>query len=102
MADIALGMQSGDDIPGLEWFAAQVNALPMSRWLEVGLYDDDVEGWGPAFHQAVTRTLDAGYRIHFSLDGVSIREALGGDSALWVGRYNGLGTAANRPEQGVV
>jgi hypothetical protein len=83
MADIALGMKEA----GLEAFAAMLNASYMSQWLDLGLYDDDVEGWGEAFFQAVTRTLSVGGRIHFCLDGLDIAEALNGDPNIWSDRY---------------
>jgi hypothetical protein len=85
MADIALGIRSGSG--DLENFAAQVNASYMVQWGELGLYDEDVEGWGQAFQQVVTRTLAAGGRIHFNLTGIDIQDALKGDPNTWVDRY---------------
>ncbi len=83
MPDIALGLKDQDLIA----FASAVNAAEMSRWRELGLYDEDVEGWGHAFQQAVERTLSAGGKIHFNLTGLDIAEALAGDPGCWVGRY---------------
>ena len=51
MCDITLGIKDA----GLEDFAARLNALHMSQWAELGLYED-AEGWGAAFHQAVSNT----------------------------------------------
>ena len=84
--DIALGLRI-DEGGGLEAFAATVNASYMSQWAAMGLYDDDVAGWGEAFAQVVTRTIVGGGRIHFNLTGLDIRAALRGDPELWVGRY---------------
>src|SRR5438128_197734 len=78
MSDIALG---------LEAFAAHVNASYMSQWLALGLYDEDVEGWGQAFEQALSRTLVAGGRFHFNLTGLDIADALKGDPSRWVDRH---------------
>lgn len=73
MVDIACGLQEA----GLREFASRCNALPMSEWAAMGLYDaNSVEGWGQAFVQAVTRTLDAGGRIHFDLTGLEACEIL--------------------------
>ena len=87
MIDIALGLFSdgGDADPVA--FAREVNASYMAQWREMELYDEDVEGWGQAFEQVVTRTLARGGRIHFNLTGMNIDEALRGDPDLWVGRY---------------
>ena len=83
MGDIALGLKE----QSLEAFADRLNASYMSQWKDLGLFDDDVEGWGEAFRQSVTRTLEAGASIHFNLTGLNITEALEGDPAHWVGRY---------------
>ncbi len=83
MSDIALGLKE----QSLEAFADGLNASYMSQWKNLGLYDDDVQGWGEAFHQAVTRTLESGASIHFNLSGLNITEALSGDPLHWVGRY---------------
>jgi hypothetical protein len=83
MCDIACGMQNA----GLEVFARSVGASYMSEWPDLQLYDEDVEGWGQAFEQVVSRTLDGGGRIHFNLDGVDIAQAFAGDPAEFVGRY---------------
>jgi hypothetical protein len=82
MCDIALGLSGA----GLEQFAARLNASYMSQWAELGLYED-VEGWGPAFHQVVLNTLRVGGRIHFNLNDVNIAEALAGNPEEYVGRY---------------
>jgi hypothetical protein len=82
MIDIALGIASG-----LECFAARVNASYMSQWRDMGLFDQNVEGWGQAFEQVMTRTLTAGGRVHFNLTNLDVREALAGDPEFWVGRY---------------
>src|SRR5438552_1421101 len=83
MRDIACGIQEA----GLIEFAAQVNAWYMGQWLELGLFDEGLEGWGQAFEQAVTRTLAAGGRIHFNLTGLDVGDALAGDPDLFAGRY---------------
>jgi hypothetical protein len=82
MCDIALGRQEH----GLQEFAARVNAFHMSQWVERGLYDEEeIEGsWGQAFELALTRTLAAGGRFHFNLDGLDIADALVGDPQVWV------------------
>jgi hypothetical protein len=82
MCDIALGIQEH----GLQDFAANVNALHMGQWVEHGLYEEDEieESWGRALELAVTRTLAAGGRIHFSLTGLDIADALQGDPDVWV------------------
>jgi len=61
MPDIACGIREY----GLAEFAKRVQASYMSHWLRLGLYDEEVEGWGQAFTQAVERTLQAGGRINF-------------------------------------
>jgi hypothetical protein len=81
--DIALGIKQS----GLADFAQNVGASHCCQWQGLGLYDPAVEGWGAAFTQAVTRTLQGGGRIHFSLDGLKISEALAGPIDEWVGRY---------------
>lgn len=83
MCDIACGIKDA----GLAEFARAVSATQMSDWRDLGLYDEDVEGWGQAFEQVVTRTLTAGGLIHFSLDQMNIAEALAGDPNEFVGRY---------------
>jgi hypothetical protein len=83
MRDIACGIQEC----GLAEFAARLGASHMGQWLDLGLYDEGLEGWGQAFEQAVTRTLAAGGRIHFSLDGLDIQEAMNGDPESFTGRY---------------
>jgi hypothetical protein len=83
MSDIALGLAD----KGLEAFAADRNASYMSQWRDLGLYDDNAEGWGEAFAQVVMNTLAIGGRIHFNLTGLNILEALAGDPQQFVGRY---------------
>jgi hypothetical protein len=84
MGDIACGKQR----LGLEEFATRVNAAAMKQWPELGLYDPDaVSGWGAAFHQVMNKTLAAGGKVHFNLDGVDIADALRGDPNMFVGRY---------------
>jgi hypothetical protein len=98
MCDIALGIQEH----GLEDFAASVNAFHMGQWAERGLYDEDeVEGsWGRAFELALTRTLAAGGRFRFSLDGLDITDALQGDPEVWVHGHTAweLRQIVRRPE----
>ena len=53
----------------------------------LGLYDEDVEGWGQAFEQAMERTIAAGGRVHFSLTGIDIAAALAGDPNYGVDRH---------------
>jgi hypothetical protein len=83
MCDIALGMKDA----GLEAFAEFVKAAHVGKWKDLGLYDDDIEGFGPAFYQVVPRTLQARGRIHFNLTAVDIAEALRGDAKIYVDRY---------------
>jgi hypothetical protein len=83
MYDIACGIKDA----GLVEFAKSVSASCMSDWRDLGLYDEDVEGWGQAFEQVITRTLAAGGLIYFSLDQMNIAEALAGDPNEFVGRY---------------
>ncbi|HEX4143930.1 MAG TPA: hypothetical protein VHY91_10380 [Pirellulales bacterium] len=83
MCDIALGLQEA----ALKEFAESVGGSYMSQWRELGLYDEDVEGWGQAFEQAMERTLGAGGRVHFNLTGIDIADALGGDPSYWVDRH---------------
>jgi len=83
MCDIALGLQEA----GLKEFAESVGGSYMSQWEELGLYDEDVEGWGQAFEQAMQRTLEAGGRVHFNLTGIDIAVALSGDPNYWVDRH---------------
>ena len=83
MRDIACGRAEFD----LIGFASKVNAAEMKEWPKLGLYDAGFEGWGPAFEQAVTRTLAAGKRIHFNLTGLDIADALAGDRNFWSGRF---------------
>ena len=83
MCDIALGIKEH----GLEEFAKWVDAAPNSRWPDLELYDEDVEGWGQAFEQALSRTMEAGGNIHFNLDGLDIKDALAGNPSAWTGRY---------------
>lgn len=59
----------------------------MSQWRDLGLFDDDVEGWGQAFAQVTSRTIAAGGHIHFDLTGMDIADALRGDPDEFVGRY---------------
>jgi hypothetical protein len=84
MIDIALGLFSDGRDADLAAFAREVDASYMSQWRDMELFDDDVEGWGQAFEQVVTRTLARGGRIHFNLTGLNIGEALGGDPDVWV------------------
>jgi hypothetical protein len=56
----------------------------MGQWADRGLFDEDEDSWGRAFEQALTGTLAAGGRFHFSLDGLDIAEALQGDPEVWV------------------
>lgn len=87
MTDIALGIQSLDGNDNLRNFARMVGAASMSEWAELGLFDHDVKGWGPAFEQVMTRTIEAGFQVHFELNGLDITDALCGDPREWVGRY---------------
>lgn len=87
MQDIALGVQIVDGKSNLAEFAEFVAAAPMSEWAALALYDENVEGWGPAFEQVMTRTIAASGRIHFELSGLTIDDALRGDPSIWVGRY---------------
>jgi len=87
MIDIALGLSRGGERANLIEFARQVDALHMGQWLDMGLFDDEVEGWPEAFRQAVARTLARGGRIHFNLTGIDIHGALAGDPDEWIGRY---------------
>ena len=98
MIDIALGLFSDGRDADLAAFAREVNASYMSQWRDMELFDDDVEGWGQAFEQVVTRTLARGGRIHFNLTGLNIGEALGGDPDVWVRSLHGLGIAADRSQ----
>lgn len=87
MRDIALGVQVVDGEDNLAEFARLVTAAPMSEWAALGLYDEDVEGWGEAFEQVMTRTIADGGSIHFELSGLDIDDALRGNPSEWVGRY---------------
>ena len=87
MIDIALGLFSDGRDADLAAFAREVSASYMAQWRDMELFDDDVEGWGQAFEQVVTRTLARGGRIHFNLTGMNIEEALRDDPLVWVGRY---------------
>jgi hypothetical protein len=87
MIDIALGLFSDGRDADLAVFARERNASYMAQWRDMELFDEDVEGWGQAFEQVVTRTLARGGRIHFNLTGMNIGEALRGDPDVWVGRY---------------
>lgn len=87
MPDIALGLQVVEGVSSLGLFARAVSAAPMTRWAELGLFDEGVEGWGDAFDQVMTRTIAAGFRVHFELRGLDIDDALRGDPQEWVGRY---------------
>jgi hypothetical protein len=72
----------------------------MAQWREMELFDQDVQGWGQAFEQVVSRTLARRGRIHFNLTGIDIQEALRGDPEVWVGRYTAweLQQIIRRPE----
>jgi hypothetical protein len=87
MPDIALGLQNVDGENSLAEFAQRVGASPMWEWLDLGLFDEGVEGWGEAFDQVMTRTIATGCHIHFELNGLDLADALRGDPSQWVGRY---------------
>lgn|SRR5487761_1817340 len=87
MPDIALGVQVVEGTNSLEEFARAVGAAGMTEWIALGLFDENIKGWGAAFDQAMTRTLEGGFRVHFELRGVDIRDAFCGDPEEWVGRY---------------
>lgn len=87
MCDIALGMKTA----GLAEFAKKVGASEISQWRDLGLYDDDVEGWGQAFQQVTDRTIAARGRIHFDLTDMDIAAALRGDPNQFVARYTAWG-----------
>lgn len=84
--DISLGIrrQHGGM---LEEFSERIGAPEMSRFKELGLYDEGVNGWGRAFMQIMNRTKAAGGRAHFDLTGVDIARAKAGNPASWQDSY---------------
>src|SRR5262249_20380616 len=70
--DIALGMQR----LGLDKFAESTKAAAMYMWEKLGLFDESAQSWGEAFRQAMSRTIEAGGRVHFNLTGLDIPRAL--------------------------
>lgn len=59
----------------------------MEQWVDLGLYSAAETSWGAAFQSAMTKTIEAGGRVHFNLAGLDIGAAMAGDAGTWVGRY---------------
>lgn len=86
VVDIALGRQVGPKAD-LFKFAKEVKGSHFGNWKSLGLYSETAQTFPKKFSEALDTVIQRGGQIHFNLDDLKIRQALGGNPHVYVGRY---------------